>query len=120
MERFRKQKPRSFSTATTPVDAENWIAHIEKIFEVLGCADEFKARLASYKLEGDALNWWKAFKQAKEGETYIATLSWTNFHDIFFLRCFPRICEEFTTITLPLRLPAFAKSHGTYFSYQAC
>ncbi|GKB27169.1 hypothetical protein Tco_0866570 [Tanacetum coccineum] len=26
-----------------------------------------RARLASYKLEGDALNWWKAFKQAKEG-----------------------------------------------------
>nr|GEY63678.1 hypothetical protein [Tanacetum cinerariifolium] len=34
--------------------AENWIAHIEKIFEVLGCGDQFKARLATYKLEGDA------------------------------------------------------------------
>ncbi|GKA59124.1 putative reverse transcriptase domain-containing protein [Tanacetum coccineum] len=56
LERFGKQKPQSFSSATTPVDAENWIAHIEKIFEVLGCADEFKARLASYKLEEDALN----------------------------------------------------------------
>nr|GEV52823.1 retrotransposon protein, putative, Ty3-gypsy subclass [Tanacetum cinerariifolium] len=52
LERFGKQKRQSFSTATTPVDAENWIAHIEKLFEVLGCADEFKARLASYKLEG--------------------------------------------------------------------
>ncbi|GJY96280.1 hypothetical protein Tco_0512641 [Tanacetum coccineum] len=51
------------------VDAKNWIAHIEKLFEVLGCADEFKARLASYKLEGDALSWWKAVKQAKGGET---------------------------------------------------
>nr|GFB38532.1 hypothetical protein [Tanacetum cinerariifolium] len=40
--RFGKQKPRSFSSATTPVDAKNWIAHIEKIFEVLGCPDEFK------------------------------------------------------------------------------
>ncbi|GJW83559.1 hypothetical protein Tco_0156704 [Tanacetum coccineum] len=60
-----KQKPRSFSSATTPVDAKNWIAHIEKIFEVLGCANEVKARLASYKSEGDARNWWKAFKQAK-------------------------------------------------------
>nr|GEX49130.1 retrotransposon protein, putative, Ty3-gypsy subclass [Tanacetum cinerariifolium] len=28
---------------------------------MLGCADEFKARLASYKFKGDALNWWKAF-----------------------------------------------------------
>ncbi|GKB69891.1 hypothetical protein Tco_1116146 [Tanacetum coccineum] len=67
------------------LDAENWIAHIKKIFKVLGCADEFKARLASYKLEGDALNWWKAFKQAKGGETYVATLSWKDFYDIFFL-----------------------------------
>ncbi|PWA47351.1 hypothetical protein CTI12_AA499510 [Artemisia annua] len=38
---------------------------MEKIFEVLDCRDEFKARLAGYKLEGDALNWWKAYKQAK-------------------------------------------------------
>ncbi|GKA15398.1 putative reverse transcriptase domain-containing protein [Tanacetum coccineum] len=91
LERFGKQKPRLFSSATTPVDAKNWIAHIEKIFEVLGYADEFKARLASYKLEGDALNWWKAFKQAKGGETYVATLSWKDFHDIFFLQYFPRL-----------------------------
>nr|GFB90339.1 zinc finger, CCHC-type, retrotransposon Gag domain protein [Tanacetum cinerariifolium] len=68
LERFGKQKPRSFSSTTSLVDAENWIAHIEKLFEVLRCADEFKARLASYKFEGYALNWWKAFKQAKGGE----------------------------------------------------
>ncbi|GJY23198.1 putative reverse transcriptase domain-containing protein [Tanacetum coccineum] len=73
------------------IDAENWIAHIEKIFEVLGCADEFKARLESYKLEGDALNWWKAFKQAKEGEMYVSTLSWKYFRDNFFLQYFPRL-----------------------------
>ncbi|GJU31509.1 zinc finger, CCHC-type, retrotransposon gag domain protein [Tanacetum coccineum] len=85
-----KQKPRSFSSVTTPVDAKNYIAHIEKIFEVLGCADEFKARLESYKFEGDALIWWKVFKQAKRGETYMATLSWKDFRDIFFLQYFPR------------------------------
>ncbi|GKE46379.1 hypothetical protein Tco_1477637, partial [Tanacetum coccineum] len=61
-----------------------------QIFEVLGCADEFKARLASYKLEGDVLNSWKAFKQAKGGETYVATLSWKDFCDIFFLQYFSR------------------------------
>ncbi|GJT16252.1 retrovirus-related pol polyprotein from transposon TNT 1-94 [Tanacetum coccineum] len=72
------------------VDAKNWIAHIEKLFEVLGCADEFKARLASYKLEGDALSWWKAVKQAKGGETYVATLPWKDFRELFFLQYFPR------------------------------
>nr|GEU72162.1 zinc finger, CCHC-type, retrotransposon Gag domain protein [Tanacetum cinerariifolium] len=67
------------------------IAHIEKLFEVLGCVDEFKARLASYKFEGDALNWWKAFKQAKGGEASVATLSWKDFREAFFLQYILRL-----------------------------
>ncbi|GKA41070.1 hypothetical protein Tco_0733663 [Tanacetum coccineum] len=61
---------------------------VQRLFEVLGCADEFKARLASYKLEGDALSWWKAVKQAKGGETYVATLPWKDFRELFFLQYF--------------------------------
>ncbi|KAF5767736.1 hypothetical protein HanXRQr2_Chr14g0628211 [Helianthus annuus] len=30
LDRFQRLKPKSFSTAATPVEAENWIAHIEK------------------------------------------------------------------------------------------
>nr|GEW27832.1 putative nucleotidyltransferase, ribonuclease H [Tanacetum cinerariifolium] len=56
------------------------------IFEVLGCGDQFKARLATYKLEGDAHSWWRAYKQAKEDDAYVATLSWNDFRDIFFLQ----------------------------------
>nr|GFA76348.1 hypothetical protein [Tanacetum cinerariifolium] len=33
LERFNKQKPRFFEKATAPVDAENWISHMEKIFD---------------------------------------------------------------------------------------
>nr|GFD55578.1 zinc finger, CCHC-type, retrotransposon Gag domain protein [Tanacetum cinerariifolium] len=36
LERFNKQKPHSFEKATTPVDTENWISHMEKIFDVMG------------------------------------------------------------------------------------
>nr|GFA69089.1 hypothetical protein [Tanacetum cinerariifolium] len=54
---------------TAPVDAENWISHMEKIFDVMGCKDAFKTRLAVYKFEGDALAWWKAYKQAKAAGT---------------------------------------------------
>ncbi|GKB01447.1 hypothetical protein Tco_0829491 [Tanacetum coccineum] len=67
LERFNKQKPRSFEKAVAPVDAENWISHMEKIFDVMDCNDAFKTRLAVYKFEGDALAWWKAYKQAKGG-----------------------------------------------------
>nr|GFB93085.1 hypothetical protein [Tanacetum cinerariifolium] len=33
---------------TAPVDAENWISHMEKIFDVIGCEDAFKTRLAFF------------------------------------------------------------------------
>nr|GFB41204.1 zinc finger, CCHC-type, retrotransposon Gag domain protein [Tanacetum cinerariifolium] len=51
LERFNKQKPRSFEKATASVDAENSISHMEKIFHVMGCEDAFKTRLAVYKFE---------------------------------------------------------------------
>ncbi|GJR83197.1 hypothetical protein Tco_0153982 [Tanacetum coccineum] len=70
LERFNKQKPRSFEKAVAPVDAENWISHMEKIFDVMDCNDAFKTRLAVYKFEGDALAWWKAYKQAKGGDAW--------------------------------------------------
>nr|GFA37915.1 hypothetical protein [Tanacetum cinerariifolium] len=73
LERFNKQKPHSFEKATAPVDAENWISHMEKIFDVMGCEDAFKTRLAVYKFEGNALAWWKAYKQAKGGDAWLVT-----------------------------------------------
>nr|GEX30965.1 zinc finger, CCHC-type, retrotransposon Gag domain protein [Tanacetum cinerariifolium] len=57
LERFNKQKPHSFEKATALVDAENWISYMEKIFDVMGCKDAFRTRLAVYKFEGDALAW---------------------------------------------------------------
>ncbi|PWA53957.1 zinc finger, CCHC-type, Retrotransposon gag domain protein [Artemisia annua] len=92
LEKFNKQKSRSFSTISSPDDVEHWIAHMKKIFEFLGCGDIFKARLAMYKLEGDALNWWKAYKYAKGGDNaneYVATLSWASFREIFLSQYFP-------------------------------
>nr|GFC93803.1 hypothetical protein [Tanacetum cinerariifolium] len=59
--------------ATAPVDVENWISHMEKIFDVMGCEDAFKTRLAVYKFEGNALAWWKAYKQAKGGDAWLIT-----------------------------------------------
>nr|GEU90631.1 hypothetical protein [Tanacetum cinerariifolium] len=58
LERFNKQKPCSFEKVTAPVDAENWISHIEKIFDVMGCEDAFKTRLAVYKFKAFPLTCW--------------------------------------------------------------
>nr|GFC36139.1 hypothetical protein [Tanacetum cinerariifolium] len=48
---LKSKKPHSFEKATAPVDAENWISHMEKIFDVMGCEDAFKTRLAVYEFE---------------------------------------------------------------------
>nr|GFC30038.1 hypothetical protein [Tanacetum cinerariifolium] len=79
LERFNKQKPHSFEKVTAPVDAENWISYMEKIFDVMGCEDAFKTRLAVYKFEGNALAWWKAYKQAKGGDAWLITMTWAEF-----------------------------------------
>nr|GFB20307.1 hypothetical protein [Tanacetum cinerariifolium] len=94
LERFNKQKPRSFENTTAPVDAENWISHMEKIFDVMGCEDAFKTRLAVYKFEGNALAWWKAYKQAKGGDAWLITVTWAEFKKLFFLQFFPRAEQE--------------------------
>ncbi|GKA12004.1 hypothetical protein Tco_0691550 [Tanacetum coccineum] len=41
------------SPLPTPAEAEDWITHMEKLFQVLGCPDNFKTRLAAFNLEGD-------------------------------------------------------------------
>nr|GFA33922.1 zinc finger, CCHC-type, retrotransposon Gag domain protein [Tanacetum cinerariifolium] len=77
-----------------PVDAENWISHMEKIFDVMGCEDAFKTRLDVYKFEGNALAWWKAYKQAKCGGAWLITVTWADFKKLFFLQFFPRAEQE--------------------------
>ncbi|GJT06199.1 putative reverse transcriptase domain-containing protein [Tanacetum coccineum] len=67
LERFNKQKPRTFEKA---------------------------ARCPKNKFEGDALAWWKAYKQAKGGDAWIITLSWADFKELFFLQFFPRAEQE--------------------------
>nr|GFB79068.1 hypothetical protein [Tanacetum cinerariifolium] len=94
LERFNKQKPHSFEKATAPVDAKNWISHMEKIFDVMGCEDAIKIRLAVYKFVGNALAWWKAYKQAKGGDAWLITVTWADFKKLFFLQFFPRAEQE--------------------------
>nr|GEZ65993.1 hypothetical protein [Tanacetum cinerariifolium] len=94
LERFNKQKTHSLEKATAPIDAENWISHMEKIFDVMDCEDAFKTRLAMYKFEGNALAWWKAYKQAKGGDAWLITVTWADFKKLFFLQFFPRAEQE--------------------------
>nr|GFB41129.1 hypothetical protein [Tanacetum cinerariifolium] len=60
----------------------------------MGCEDAFKTGLAMYKFEGNALAWWKAYKQAKGGNVWLITVTWAEFKKLFFLQFFPRAEQE--------------------------
>ncbi|GJX23875.1 hypothetical protein Tco_0228320 [Tanacetum coccineum] len=45
IERFTKLKPLAFRSAATPAEAEDWITHMEKLFQVLGYPDKLQDSL---------------------------------------------------------------------------
>nr|GFB24788.1 hypothetical protein [Tanacetum cinerariifolium] len=94
---IRAEIREEFRTSSGPSNAGGNpppISHMEKIFDVMGCEDAFKTRLAVYKFEGNALAWWKAYKQAKGGDAWLITVTWADFKKLFFLQFFPRAEQE--------------------------
>ena len=85
---FNKQKPRVFTSAANPIEAENWITHLEKIFRVMGCPDHIKVELATYKLEDDAHNWWYGWLQSNQSEQSANLISWARFKELFYQQYF--------------------------------
>nr|GFC15798.1 zinc finger, CCHC-type, retrotransposon Gag domain protein [Tanacetum cinerariifolium] len=43
---------------------------------------------------GNALAWWKAYKQAKGGDAWLVTVTWADFKKLFFLQFIPRAEQE--------------------------
>ncbi|GJU16525.1 zinc finger, CCHC-type, retrotransposon gag domain protein [Tanacetum coccineum] len=91
IERFTKLKPLAFRSAATPAEAEDWITHMEKLFQVLGCPDNFKTRLAAFKLEGDAETGGKLILRTQvEVDAFAETCTWVCLvREIFYNRYFP-------------------------------
>ncbi|XP_074333161.1 uncharacterized protein LOC141670967 [Apium graveolens] len=92
-DRFMKQRPNSFKEVKTPMDAEAWIDHMEKIFRVLNCSEVEKARFGIYRLEGDASIWWKSVV-ASHAAGYEDTVTWDVFKIQFDQRYFPASIRE--------------------------
>nr|GFD32647.1 zinc finger, CCHC-type, retrotransposon Gag domain protein [Tanacetum cinerariifolium] len=47
-----------------------------------------------YKFEGNALAWWKAYKQATGGDAWLIMVTWADFKKLFFLQFFSRAEQE--------------------------
>ena len=88
MPKFIKYQPPAFKGMFDPPAAENWLTRLEKIFEVLECPSEMKARMAIYKMEEDADRWWKNTAVVMRGRNI--PLTWESFLKEFNEKYFPR------------------------------
>nr|GEW39423.1 hypothetical protein [Tanacetum cinerariifolium] len=60
-----------------------------------GVIDSGCSRLVVYKFEGNALAWWKAYKQAKGSDAWLINVTWADFKKLFFfIVFFPRAEQE--------------------------
>jgi hypothetical protein len=51
---FQRTKPSTFSYATDPMDADDWLKSVEKMLQVVQCNNHEKVLLASHQLFGHA------------------------------------------------------------------
>ena len=57
IKQFQQLRPPTFYGTPDPMAAESWLLGIERIFEVLPCAEEQKVVFATFTFEGAALMW---------------------------------------------------------------
>lgn len=58
IEQFWHLKPSVFKGDTDPLVVESWIMQKQKIFDILGCAEEHKVPFTTFTFEGEAEHWW--------------------------------------------------------------
>ena len=65
VETARRLGAQEFRGTTDPLQVEDWIKRIERVFEMMECPKERKVNIAAFLLEGRALNWWTSIINRK-------------------------------------------------------
>ena len=63
LEKFRKLDPPIFKGTKDPIETDNWLKEIERLFRAIEVSDEQQVILAIFVLKGDALEWWESTKR---------------------------------------------------------
>ena len=55
LEHFQKLHPPAFKGEANPMQAEEWLHHIEKILDIMECTENQRVPFTSFMLQGEAL-----------------------------------------------------------------
>ncbi|KAL2505661.1 Gag protease polyprotein-like protein [Abeliophyllum distichum] len=96
-----------FTGTFAPAMAEAWMDKIEKCFDVMGCPDDKRLRLATFLLEEGANNWWRLI-QTRYADPSVIT--WVDFKCAFYDTYYPRsLREEIKTSVTSVEWTEFGK-----------
>lgn len=79
--RFKEMNPPEFNGTEGVLEAAEWIRQVEKIFEVLGCTDTEKVKLAAFTMKKEAGYWWEDKVRTYPEATH--TWTWIHFKEQF-------------------------------------
>ena len=85
LEKFRKLDPPSFKGSKDPLEVDNWLNELDRLFKAMNVRDEQRVTLAIFMLKGDALEWWNLQRGHKREESYLGSNLWTSFEKGTFL-----------------------------------
>ena len=72
---FMKGHPPTFSHASDPLEADDWLRAVERQLNIAQCNDHQKVIYASGQLQGAASDWWDLFQVGKD----INQICWKDF-----------------------------------------
>ncbi|XP_030514353.2 uncharacterized protein LOC115728160 [Rhodamnia argentea] len=89
VEQFLKLKPSKFTGTGKPEEAKQWIKEMEKIFGLLNCTEVDKMTPVEYRMDGNAMYWWQAMKDAifPTGSVIVGENFVTAFYEKYFSSC---------------------------------
>ncbi|KAL8554780.1 hypothetical protein ACS0TY_002828 [Phlomoides rotata] len=102
VEQFRRLQPPRLNGKEGPLETEEWIAGLERIFRHLTLTDTQKISCAQFQLKEDAAQWWESYERTLDPEERQAFL-WEDFKEAVMERYFPRVLrdqkeQEFVTL----------------------
>ncbi|WVZ70910.1 hypothetical protein U9M48_019539 [Paspalum notatum var. saurae] len=75
---FLKGHPPTFSHATEPLQADDWLRAVERQLDIAQCNDRERVLYGSGQLRGAALDWWESYRPQDRD-----TFTWAQFRENF-------------------------------------
>ena len=98
-ERFRRMSPPDFEGSTDPLVADEWLASLQVMFNLMYITDQEKVLCASYVLKRDARYWWETVRLRRD----VKQMTWADFitefnHKYFNMKSMSAQQNEFNNL----------------------